>query len=413
MKALHIWLLSFIQILLLSGCIDSPVNIGMNSISGKVVDANGFPCPNFKIYVNYLSTTKTDNFGNFSLNDINFPYELTVYNDDGLLYIFSGIRKTHTEISLLSYFYNRDYQYNLKINFPLLKENKLAFVRFVSNENTSLSNYPISNEGDSVSFQEIYFSSTDPVLGKLIYLETDIENYDILDFEKFAIKDVELFYQIENEFNFTNEEISFDPDEINLGVNVFVPNGMYAYDPEIYLSFYNNKNSDIQLTRWDYEVKSIPLLPLSIDYKIKIQNGAYGLNYEKSLRWIYINPGENAAIIHNIPPRPLLPLNFSVNISDTSFFKIDDNSETGIYEYFFNDINSNSKIYLYTDKKIFRMIDIPSNFRLLENNRAYKWNVRKLTGYNSVDEFLSKPFIMNDKNGSLENSQYYIFTTAP
>lgn len=406
MKIISAILFSFI--FLLAGCIEDPVKTE-NNVNGKVTDFYGFPCSGYIVEANVFTGTFTDDNGLYSLPGLMPPYTLILANGSRGSYLFSEIRKIHADITLLNNWNGNHYGYVFYVHHPVLGTNKKSIIIFISGElNRNI--YSRGDEGDSVSICAIDVQTgKNSISGRVIYLEMTVDNYHNLSCEKFGIKDTIINLTKETEFTFTENEITYNPAEYIMDIKISVPEGLYTNYRNLYLNFGNNKDADVYLDN-AYTNCMIPVIE-NLDYKIKIEDRAIGEEGILSQKWVYVNPGENAEINHNKPPEPELPINEAVNVTDSTTFKIRDDSEPGIYEIIFWN-SSEPQICFFTNRKEFRLEELQAGFWFLRRNTLYYWKVIKLAGYNSIDEFISQPFINDNRCNSLMYSNIFHFTTS-
>jgi hypothetical protein len=253
--------------------------------------------------------------------------------------------------------------------------------------------------------------------GKLLYLECEGDPWEINSYKKYGIKDVTLYTQANNEITFSQNEVSFDPEEkYSEIISTGQSSEMYHDYTGSYL-YIKNIHNEIRLENnilGNYSYFTLPVLP-DLDYSIKIEDAAIGQEGQHSSKWIYIQPGENATIMHEQWPAIISPVNNAADITDTTTFMISDNLGPGIYQYSFRQDSTHQSIYfdIYTEKKSFKLKDIISKGIIIPPNIRFRWWVNKVPNFNSMDEFVSTPFVLDDKYTSLQNSKMFKFTTAP
>jgi hypothetical protein len=240
---------------------------------------------------------------------------------------------------------------------------------------------------------------------------------EIYSYEKYGIKDF-TFESSETEVTFTEADINFNPEERVMEIYSPGMGEMKHFYSEAYL-YLDNIYNEIKLDAdyyANYSIFTVPVLP-NLKYDIKIKDVLRGNDWEQSTKWIHLQPGENATIIHDPSPEIVTPVNNATGITDTSLFIISDNYEQGIYQYSFwimQDSTFSSFAYdIYTDKKSFRPRELIGDKFKLPPMQQFRWRVYKISNFNSMDEFVSTPYVLDSRYTSLANSKEFKFTTAP
>jgi hypothetical protein len=409
MRTIYILLLPASIFLAIYGCIDNPVNNSVKSVSGRVVNYYGFPCFNYKVAASFISYDITDMNGRFNLNDANRPYSLNICDGNcSNIILFDELRNNHTELTNLdapSLYYNQTHLY---VTFPELKRGKKAFIKFISDVFFRSGDAYGYENNSSCNLLVRFLPDCQTIEGKILYFEVT-RNNGIISYDCYGIKNITISQNGYNKVNFTADDISYNPPETDISISAVLPNGMNPYDRRVYLSFNSNKNAELYLGAAGQKFK-IPFFP-SINYKIKVVNYCNGIG--NSEKWVYLNPGENAVIVHNTPPQIVYPQDGEANVDNNTAFVISDNSEPGIYEYFFYSLKIKYPFYFYTNKKKFKFSELTSEFFSLVPDDTCQWRVKKYAGFQNMDEFVSVPIIMNSKNVSIELSDHKRFFTAP
>ncbi|HJY64964.1 MAG TPA: hypothetical protein VJ455_12465, partial [Ignavibacteria bacterium] len=141
--------------------------------------------------------------------------------------------------------------------------------------------------------------------------------------------------------------------------------------------------------------------------------GYYYFEYIPGHIWKLVNIGEPLTISLTQSVFEKLPIEGADNISDTSAFEITDIIGAAIYEYNLYLPNDHKVIRLITNKTKIKFSDFRARGFDLLRNTTYLWHVRKFPNYNNVDEFLTKPYIIDNRYNYIELSKGRSFKTAP
>jgi hypothetical protein len=105
-----------------------------------------------------------------------------------------------------------------------------------------------------------------------------------------------------------------------------------------------------------------------------------------------------------------VPEDRAQNVSDATGFEIIDSDTPALYEFNFH---GSKLLKFYTNKTKLTLADFKTRNYEFFSNGYFVWYVKKFPGYNNMDEFLSQPYVIDDKYDYIELSRSRSFTTAP
>ncbi len=403
---------------LLNGCIDDPVNYTGSMVNGSVYDKYGMNNPYIKVSVGDYPIVATDVYGQFSLENNQYPYNITVSNLSYSTNKYMGM--TILNPQLLSY---DDYGYSnpcyIVVHFPELETlDDEAFVKFVSIDNNTQSD-DLAFYGDKLGFRVGMINDKNTIEGKLIFLQ--FKRSDIIySYEKFGMMDVVL-HSGSQEFFFDTAQINYNPDEIYSYFHVNLSNEFTSCNTRIDLTFPGMcENSNISYLEDFSNMPSgyivLPDLPM-LPYNIKVENTAgiwNGIfNQIFSKVWEYGKPGEYINLNQVKSLYLNLPEDGEKNINDNTKFVFNDIDPGGIYIYkISNEITLDSRtVNIITDKYPLTFKDFKTWGYQFTPNTKYYWGVVKYPGYRNIDEFVSSKLKEDTVYKKIPASEWFSFTT--
>jgi hypothetical protein len=373
------------------------------------------------------------------LRDVQFPYDLKIVHEFYIsLFVFKNLTSTKLVILQPSEFSDHGRFRTLKftVNFPPIEYQKIGLVKFISSDIFDRTDYWIP--GQKIVFTENDYKCTNEIIipsektsisGKLIFLEgkgyrdsySDLFYFNTFDY--YGEKDVELLSQEnQNNFTFTQNEINHDPTESSVEISASYP--PFANDKrlKIYLDFvgyhHNSKMLIADLiepqTAYTLKVPLISDLECNINAVSSFGDPFYWGVLSNPFESIYLEPGTSININHKMTEQ-ISPVNGKTGITGNDNLTVREEGEKGIYVYYISTTSSEptAKCRIVTDKNSLRIGEINyKEFKFLPS-KTYKWHVLKLNTFNSIDEFLSKPYIFEKNYHSVSCSETWYFETAP
>lgn len=405
---------SVICLIITSGCIDNPV-IPQGSINGSVYDKYGMPIPYTLVSIGEYPIIGLDGFGNFSIDNTAFPYDLTISRKQvATKYMGLTIHSTKC-FSFNEFGYGRNCI--MFVSYPPLDGSNRAIIKFISKD--------VNTQFDYYSFSDTLFEihvgimpDKDKIEGKLIFLQYT-SYFGIKSFDKFGVKDITLYTGSNPNIRFTEQDVSYNPKEITMPFSIQFSGNYEDFYSLSSINFHGmNHNSELEIF-YPEEYHSgyiiVPELP-GLDYKIKFTNYLYYYDdlrrTQPSIKWVYVNPRESISLQHNETIKLILPANGEGVITDTTKFIFTDSEPGGIYVYY---ITNNSPFYsrihlnIATEKYPLEFKDFKTRGVTFKPNETYYWSVKKYPGYKSIDEFTSRKIIEDTTYSSIPSSANHYF----
>jgi hypothetical protein len=415
-----------------AGCIESPMQQESYVINGKIYGLN-YNYDYFLVSAGMHPVTFLDHLDReFRVSAITKPYDLYIYGFHlyeaypDLTLKFSNL--TINDLNIISddassaYFNNENGHCIVYIYFPMLTESKVIGFKLVSDDEYLQSSDDIRfvYVGKYNVLYAIFIpEDKSSISGKLYYLEITVDprnRWNFLSFDKFGMKDVTLANGYNDPIIFTNADISYNPAEYLMPVNINLPSGFRSESNILLSAPSKHKSSDLPLHHlWGAlnANKLIPILPGN-DFKIKLytEYRTSQIFDSEGNEFIHVNPGEPANFTHNKTINLLAPSNQGQNVVDSTSFVITDSDGPAVYEYTLC-VEPERYLTFYTTEKSIRFSDFRTSFFSPYKNKQYYWQVRKFPKFNSTDEFLSQPYILDNRLNYIELSEVRSFTTAP
>lgn len=394
------------------GCLDNTINNTQFNISGVVLDRTGFPVYDAAVNTSSILWAETNRYGEFSINDMHPPYTIMFDSYYTHLNMFIGVKNRVNVFTLPQEYVLRHNEYHALVHFPPVAFGHSAVVIFASTEacridlNTSYANDSFTYIGYTAPL------GVSDLRGKLIFLEYSHFEQNDYTYYKFGAKDTVLDCSeyFLNEFTFTGAETDYNPEEKEVTAKVNYPPSFTGGPAYFLLNFGSSQNNEITIGSGNSAI--VPVLTLE-GYKVKVISYSDGNNSQHIETWKYVDPGEHVILNNNIPPLLAYPPNNAENISDTSSFFVSDEGGPGIYEFNFSRQNSYNLDYIiYTAGKMFTLDEFMFRDDTLYSDCEYRWQVRKYCGFNSIDDFVSRPLVNIISGSSVETSEVRHFRTA-
>jgi len=397
----------------IAGCLENPQNLPEN-INGIVYTVYGNPESDVGVSIGDYPIIYTDHLGQFQLPKSQQTYNLVLngYYIDGLKYL--GLKNNNPKVNYFGGFYG-GIGFSIVVNVPRYTLDQALLLKFISDDISYSHEHMYPWSPDTTIGMGIYFNpGYTNTHGKLIYLLATVDFFGrIISYDAFGMKDVTLTFNVYNNFTFTSEEVSYNPDEATSNVFIDYPFQNYNTNCNFYIHFNGkNKNSDLLLgfTQESYSTQLFPVLPF-IDYSIKSESSYFGSSVQPvpGTKWVYTNSGEDINVIHKEALALINPADNRNDVTDTTTFSVNDDGIKGIYIFSVIGIGSTS---IVADKNMIRASDFNSRGFKFSPGKRYLWWVTKYPHYNSIDEFTSINFIMDERYDYIQLSEERDFKTG-
>lgn len=412
------------------GCIDDLVAPD-NNVNGTLYTNEGLEY-RLPIYYNHVLIKAGDypilyleNPPYFNISVTSKPYDLNIlfpfdssYQNEPSTYKYIGLNSSTPKIVDANYITDEESfnKINFAVYFPPVQERKVAYFKFLSKD-FFIQWYSSSSVSPNVQYivSPIYVNKNcNSISGRIIFMVASYDSSGITSFDNFGFRDTTFDYNHSNIIVFNENDISYNPRDIESASTVTFPQNCYPKTISMMLEFDGfNSSSELSLydTRNFSDILIYPELPVE-DIKYKLHSTYetyYNVPFNKPAEnWKYFEPGTNVELQHyNLVQIYSPPDNSTVDSS--SVFEISDNLPAGIYTYDICRTGSDYKcLRIITTKKKFLLSDfLMEGFEYIPGQR-YIWNVKKHIGYSNMDEFVSKIYTIDKVPSALSKGRAFI-----
>jgi len=413
--ALRIFLI--FALLWLSGCeSDNPVG-DRNKITGTVYDEGGFPISGLNVNIgNHQPFYLTQADGKFTFDNSEYPYDIIVGN----LILYKNLNSKNLKLTA-NFHVNRNLKI-LHIDVPkIFKKNEVQLVKFLSNE----INYNfISTDPFFEKSLFVYYPLFNSMInGKIVFLSYLTDTFgEVISYEHYGAKDITITDFSPDTIKFSESELSFDPPECDVILNLEYPGTDYYYT-SVYLNFKNynyfpwfylmgfaDKNTSKHLFKQ-------PVLDESIDIRTtsyRRLSEAGSLPGEYTIQ-NYFDLCEGNSIV--IPEVSFLryPENYQIDVGRNTDFIFEKDKQDCVYKLSISldsSYNYRYPITVYTSENRVNFGELIDYGFFVPSLTLHFWNVTKYTGYNSIDEFTNNPPFENNLVAEIITSPRREFMTG-
>ena len=404
-----------IVILIFINCIscDSAV-MPVYTVTGKVIDLNNSAQADLKVTIADQSVVSSGD-GSFSLNNITFPYDVTVLNErNRTAILYKGLSKSN--ISLKLNYEGTGYDFStLIVRLPENIINQDTYGKLIFTDGNFINGYGSIFPDEQQSIITIYINRT--VTGKLILLTYRKLNGEIVSYENYGeIPEVQINPGSDYNFQFDSLDIMLDPGEQKVTGNLNLPEGLHSTRTSFYLSFSSKKISNrfVEFTEISSDQPGyiIPTglpaqyLAMTVNHSIGNSGAGMGSSYEE---FITDPVGGNEFDVKTFPIL-ITPEDKSVNINNNTQFSFSDRSGSGVYVIYLLDRSREVNYEIVTSERNFTLEGLESLGLGSINNNNFFWLIQK-TGTGSMDDYVTN---FSDNPGYiLLYSEGRTFSTAP
>lgn len=402
-------IVSFITyyVLFTAGCAkdENIVNPSQSAITviGKVTDYLGNGLGNIKVE-SKAGTTRTSSDGSFVFTNMTAPYDITFYPFMQQVVSFKNITTTKP---ILPFSNSNSIVASgafVTVIIPQMNNNQKALARFYDSTGIYISEVTINT---SFGRMGIEWYGSQNISGKMVlWIYTPSNSGGILTYDKYGEKPITVLNGETGRIVFNDFDLNTNPGDTIISGNIILPSGFQIESKSIGMqrfSFgnyyvYGHLNNIVNINGTNYSL-FVPALNGDI-YKyfavigiINTSNYKYGTKVSE----IYLN---NVNIIgFNTFPTILTPDDNEQNVDYKTQFSFTKDTPQGIYYvtiyYYAN--NNNAVMYLYMDNETFNLPILSDTTLNINNNTQCQWSVTKLTGFSSIDDFISIPPVKNPK----------------
>ncbi|MBK9332422.1 MAG: carboxypeptidase regulatory-like domain-containing protein [Ignavibacteria bacterium] len=363
-----------------------------NTVSGKIYSSTKAALSNLQVTIqNKTTTTASD--GSYSLNDIVFPY-------DALITDASGQYKTlHRNLNvpnadLIMSYIDRSSLANLEITLPDSIFNTDLAIILIFSDGKNISNYKYVDRFTLPSVISMGLGYAElPYTGKLYLLTYKLDNQSrIISYENFGVsEDIVIAPGGNLNYTFTSGQISFNPGELDVPVNINLSGNTNFSFCQHYIGFskekiYNGQFISMQTFEDQIVVKIPDGLPVqSYNYLNCYSNQITGNSTEQFL----LEPGgqNNFTVTDN--PLLMTPPHEAV-VTDTTKFTFTYGDGEGIYNLFFYETGYFTSVFQSSASLEYK--DIKDLVQNTGSSGRIHWFVIKYGKITSIDNFTKEFF---------------------
>lgn len=403
----------FFTAIVLQSCSDdsAPVNSSTINVTGKLTGSFAQFIPGKQVKIdNQTSITSSD--GSFSFSNVTAPYNVII-TDSTSDYLFTNISSGDIRIPDYTIFDNVQTA-TITITYPPEIIQPGLHIKAMYTDGNYINSY-----GD-YSPVSVNLPDNSPVTGKL-YVMTYKKNSKgkIISYENFGISaPFEISAGQAKTYNFTLEELSFNPEEGNVNVR-FSPPANYISSNQ-YLTFTfskkrtRNYSIPIQFESFienEFTMKIPANLP--VEYTTIIGNYVYdNSNSVRNNIESFVIPSNTSSVtlINKIPPLLLTPADNATGVTSTTQFTYSQESGNGVYVIRLQNMSTVKVYTLITESTSFTLSDFAELNLGNISSTQFSWNIEKIGNANSVNEYLT--IYTNSQNTFRANSESRRFTSA-
>lgn len=390
--------------------------VNSSGVSGKIYSSNYSPAVNVKVSIGD-AVTRTASDGSFKIDNINYPYTLTVL--DSLNRRVSIFKKLSTDKVYLSMEnnYGGPYSAEIIIRVPdsLASSNKIGKLIFTDGENINIySNMTYYPE----TYMSVYLKDNNTVTGKIILLTYKVNSSDkIISYENFGyINNVTISPGGSYNYSFDSASISLNPGETTVSGNVYFNQISSELGSSFTLSFSNKEYLNEKLnndfpgasgTIFNFLIPTNLPLPFNTFVYKSFYSGASGRSF--ALYKVFpvipntVNPITATTLIS--------PEDNANNVTISTPFSFYDEAGSGVYEIIIVDQSRYANYRIVTSSTDFTLQDIEQTGLGSIVNHDLFWAVQKNGVHGSMNEYAQN--IKSEINWYYTVSNSRDFSTKP
>lgn len=390
-------------------CNENTVGPVKNSVSGKIYSSTKATLSNLKVTIQNKTTTIASD-GSFSLNDIVFPY-------DALITDASGRYKTlHrnlnvSAVDLIMSYIDRASLVTLEVNIPDSIFYKELAILLIFSDGKNVSNYKYVDRFTPPSLINLGLGYTAyPYTGKLYLLTYKLDNQSgIISYENFGVsEDIEIAPGGNLNYTFTSEQISFNPGELDVPVNINSTGSSNFAFCQYYIGFAKEKiYSGIFHSMQSYSGHFVVRIPSGLPVQCYNYLNAYSTsaNGSGTDQFLMVPGTQNNFTVSDNPV--LLTPPVDALVSDTTKFTFSGGGEEGIYNILFYDTGFITSVF--QSSPIIEYKDVKDLVQNEGSSGQLFWHVSKFGKISSIDKFATEYFGSQQSFTTGSETRYFRF----
>lgn len=395
------------------GCDDAGI-VSPSDIRGILLNERGIPVQNARVMAGGSETVSQAD-GSFVLTVNQSRYDIMVFKqgqpDIGYLYKDISLREPIVTLFESEGSY---YSSELTVTIPAMSGLERAiviFTNFISIQEHAF----ITQPGVSVQMN-VPWAGIDRISGKVIVIVFKLAGGSVVSYERYGEKDVTLINNSPQNIGFSSQDLSFNPEEANVGGSLSVPPGSTSPRADLIFNFVSGSlilpftaGSPIGYVDGVHFNFVVPQnLPSNL--RLVVGGSASGDKLQEFSTKTLVTEiwsSNNFITLENFPEL-LEPVNNAINVNINTNFRADGIRGVKVFRFDGND----RLFYVITNQNQTTIPDF-SNFGLtIGYNHEYEWSLFSY-GEADVNEFVKTGFTANPLLVFFTVSSRRNFTTGP
>jgi hypothetical protein len=404
--------------LYLTGCGNNSTNpVNQNiTVNGKLIDFTGNGVQGATVVINGTTTTSGAD-GSFSISNIKTPYDLKIVSGGAKGIIYKGL----TTANPIAYAFGvittpNSSVLTVSVPFGYLSIGQEAIVTFTDTTKVQSSNYIIS-PGNSTNFNVVW-SGNMTLAGKVLVLVASLNGSgNISGYNHYAEKTFTLNNATPSTVSFAASDFTVIPGSATVSGTIIAPAGYSGTTSSVYLGYTPGSalNTGVLIDGLNGSGFSF-LVPtgLTTSFKLFVRGNSNGVGTENTTKFMtVVSPSSSNTITLDPVPALSTPVDNAVGVDTNTIFTYSSISGTGIYILSATPMAGTKGFFVFTSDISATLPNFSAYGLLLGPSTIYRWEVERILGVTSMDNFVSSVFLYNTQFNGLTISQQRQFTSAP
>jgi len=384
------------------------------TVSGKVINENGYGIPDTKVFIsgtNEPTTTGAD--GTFAVNGVTAPYDLSMASGN-FGYLYKGL--TTFTPQLLAYGSGAtSNSAALTVVIPSMTAGQLCRILFTDGANVQSYDGFIRFPRDSTTFQ-VYWSGAASITGKIIVLIYTAAGDEIIRYDKYGELDN---YTINNagvqRQTFTASDINVVPGFETVTGSVEPPANYDNLKSELLIKYGTEGSSFRGIGLYQLSGNTFSFIVptgLTTTPVISIMGMGSGSDHRQTYKTRVVNiPSSENVISLETATELISPPENESNIDFNTDFSFSPGTGTGVNVVLFK--GHGNIFYVFTTASTVKFPDLSKLGLEFSASSFYNWEIYKFNTFTGIDRFVSSGIHFDPDYVSFTLSELRSFTTAP
>lgn len=373
-------------------CSDDPINPSGNTVTGKLVSPENIPVSNADMRIGDKSTL-TASDGSFKFDNVSFPYDLSIKTQNRYYFLYKNLSASNYKIP--DYFLSPQSWYvgviYAEIPSSILANGTKGKIIFTdTKEINEIQNIEIHNT-INVNLPEFNKDFT----GKIYVLtyRTDSEG-NILGYENYGESEpINIKTSASVFYSFTKDQLSLNPDEINVSGTITHPPGLTSEYGFYYLAFNTKRinyiSDELRFSGIDDVFDFFVPGNLPSNFTIIVSNQATD-GFNGTFESFRVNKNSHGINLETqIPPSLISPPDNATDVNASTIFSVDNGSGDGIYRYWFSNNVKNIAVSIMTESKSITFSEVINLIEDDISNTKFYWSVAKIGPNLNINEYMT------------------------